>query len=121
MTALTTVADLETRLGVPVGSLADEDLARANAVLADASEVVRAAGNPQWTDAEGVKPAPPLAVLATVRLARRFWDNPEGLSYEALGDHVTSRRAADEFLTADERALVYSAAGFSGGSYATST
>jgi hypothetical protein len=110
--ALATVAEFEARLGEANGSLADADLARAEAVLEDASEIVLNAGDPSWTDAEGAKPAPRTAVVVVLRLARRFWDNPEGLSYEALGDHTVSRAAASGFLTGDERALLQQAAGF---------
>ncbi len=119
MTAIATVADLESRLGVPVGSLAGEDLTRASAVLADASEIVKAAGNPRWTDVNGSVPAPPLAVLVTVWVARRMWDNPEELSYEALGDHTVSRRVSGGVLTAFELDAVRQAAGFTRGAYST--
>lgn len=104
---LATVAQLEARLGEPAGSLADEDLARATAALEDASLIVAAYGDPTWTDVT----VPAIAALVTLRLARRFWDNPESLSYEALGDHTVSRTAAASFLSPEERALVAGAAG----------
>jgi len=50
-----------------------------------------------------------------------MWDNPEGLSYEALGDHVTSRAAASALLTADELALIREGAGFTSGVYSVHT
>lgn len=118
---LATVVQFEARLGEPAGSLADEDLARATANLEDASAIVLTVGDPTWTDVTGANPAPSVAQVVVLRLARRFWDNPEGLSYEALGDHVTSRQAASEFLTDDERALVTGAAGFSQGVYSVET
>lgn len=114
---LASVAQLEARLGEPVGSLTGEDLARATTVLEDASVIVRSVGRGSWT----MDDAPPEAVLVTLRLARRFWDNPEELSYELLGDHATSRRGSDVFLTFDERALVASVAGVSAGVYSVRT
>jgi hypothetical protein len=107
---LASVADLEARLGVPAGSLAGEDLARATADLEDASLIVAAYGDPAWTDTT----IPGIARVVVLRLARRFWDNPEGLTYEALGDHTVSRAQAATFLTAEERALVSGAAGSTG-------
>lgn len=53
--------------------------------------------------------------------ARRMWDNPEGLSYEALGDHVASRRVSSDILTAFELDAVRYAAGFTRGTYTTGT
>lgn len=111
---LATVAQLEARLGEPPGSLAGEDLARATAVLDDASLIVAAYGDRKWTDAAGSHPIPAISRVVVLRLARRFWDNPEGLSYEALGDHTTSRTAAATFLTPEERALVAGDAGTAG-------
>lgn len=115
--ALASVAQLEARLGEPVGSLAAEDLARAEAVLDDASAVVLALGDPAWTDAT----VPTVVRVIVLRLARRMWDNPEGLSYEALGDHVTSRQAAASLLTEDERALILEGAGFTSSVYSVGT
>jgi hypothetical protein len=109
---LATVDQLEARLGVPAGSLAGEDLARAQAVLDDASTIVLMIGDPGWTDADGAKPAPGVVQVVVLRLARRFWDNPEGLAYEALGDHTVSHTALGGFLTDAERALVMGAAGY---------
>lgn len=111
---LATVAELEARLGVPAGSLVAEDLARATADLDDASIVVAAYGDRNWTDADGAHPIPAAAHVVVLRLARRMWDNPEGLSYEALGDHTMSRATAATFLTAEERALVAGDAGSAG-------
>lgn len=111
---LATVAQLEARLGEPAGSLAGEDLARATAALDDASLIVGAYGDRTWTDAGGAHPIPGMAQVVVLRLARRFWDNPEGLSYEALGDHTVSRSAAATFLTPEERAFVASDAGTAG-------
>lgn len=118
---LATVAQFEARLGEAAGSLAGPDLDRATANLEDASEIVLTVGDPTWTDAAGANPVPSAAQVVVLRLARRFWDNPEGLSYEALGDHVTSRAAASSFLPEDERALVMEAAGYSPGVYSVGT
>lgn len=114
---LASVAQLEARLGEPVGSLAGEDLARATAALDDASAIVLRVGDPAWTDAT----IPDVARVVVLRLARRFWDNPEGLSYEAIGDHTVSRTAANTFLTPDERALLLDAAGYPQGVYSVGT
>lgn len=114
---LASVAQLEARLGEPVGSLSDEDLARATAVLEDASAVILSVGDPGWTE----ETIPPAARVVVLRLAHRMWTNPEGLSYEAMGDHVMSRASAASLLTPDERGLVMSAAGFSPGVYSVKT
>lgn len=114
---LATVNDFEARLGVPADSLEAEDLARAEAVLADASAVVASIGLPSWT--EGT--VPEVARVVVLRLARKLWENPEGVSYEALGDHTVSRAAARQLLTEDERDLVMDAAGFSTGVYSIRT
>lgn len=114
---LASVAQLEARLGEPPGSLAGEDLARATACLEDASAVILSLGDPDWT-AETI---PVAAQVVVLRLARRMWDNPEGLSYEALGDHVTTRAAATSLLLPDEQRLVLGAAGFAVGVYSVYT
>ncbi|GGQ07763.1 hypothetical protein BKA00_007426 [Actinomadura coerulea] len=114
---LASVAQLEARLGLPVGSLAAEDLARATAVLEDASAIILTIGKPTWTDVT----IPEVARVVVLRLARRMWDNPEGLSYEAMGDHTWSRAAAGVLLTQDEQDLVTGAAGFASGVYSVGT
>jgi len=114
---LATVGQFEARLGVPTGSLEGEDLARATAVLEDASAVVQRTGLDTWTD----ETVPEVARVVTLRLARRMWENPEGLSYEAIGDHTVSRADAYALLTEEERALVQDAAGFTQSVYSVRT
>lgn len=91
---LAPVADLETRLGVEVGSLAGTDLARAEADLADASALVRSESlGVSWVDADGVTiTAPDEVVAIAVRAAKRSYLNPEFLTSENLGGQYSYQR-----------------------------
>jgi len=119
--ALATVAELETRLGVPVGSLAGEELARAQAALNDASELVLTAGRSSWTDAEGATPAPPVVVVVVLRLAKRIYQNPDEYTWAQMGDFAYTRRDAGGLLTDSELALIRQAAGVADGAYSVAT
>jgi hypothetical protein len=113
--ALATVADLETRLGVAVGSLAGADLARALANIADASELVRdvagMAGR-QWTAPAGVKPAPLSVQVVVVVAAKRTYENPSGYAGESVGPYSwqADQTAIGPYLTDRERKTVELAA-----------
>lgn len=115
--ALATVAQLEVKLRVPVGSLAGVELAAANDALEEASTYVLVKGNPSWTDVT----VPDIARIVTVRVAKRIYDNPDEKSRENLGDYGYSKANAEAFLTAGEIALVEQAAGFSYGVYSVAT
>ncbi|MEV1157729.1 hypothetical protein AB0J27_20255 [Micromonospora chokoriensis] len=119
---LATVAALEPRIGVPVGSLAGDDLTRAVEALADASALVRDEGLP-WVDEDGETITAPDAVIVVVlRAARREYLNPEELSNESVGPYSNgrAREAASVYLTAGEVAIIRRAAGKTAGGSAMS-
>ena len=77
---LATSADLEARLGE---TLSGPDVARAEALLEDASILVRdVAEKPDWT----AETAPARAIQITLAVALRAYNNPDGLISERLGD-----------------------------------
>lgn len=80
------VADLEVRLRVAVGSLSGADLAYANACIEDASALVRAASDRDWTDPDGVTLNAPASIVAVARQAAlRGYRNPDGVAGENFG------------------------------------
>lgn len=95
--ALVTVAGFEARLG---RTLTGTELARAQAVLDDASAIVLHEGDATWTDT--TVPAAVAAVL--YRAARRAWDNPDGSSQKSIGDVSVSYRQV-ELLPAELRTI----------------
>lgn len=89
MPALATVAQVEARLGEPIEE--PDDIALAEACLAEASELVRFyAHQPLWT----ASTAPAVAVTIAVAAAARAWLNPAGYDSER-GDMVTFNRGKD--------------------------
>ena len=111
--ALASVSQLETRLGIEVGSLEDLDLARAQACLADASELVRAEAGVDWISDLGEPNAPDVVVGVVVRAALRGFRNPDGVGSESLGGVYTYSFASGEasiYLTASEIDIVKKAA-----------
>jgi hypothetical protein len=81
VTALATVDQLQARLGT--GELEPTDLARAEAVLEDASQVVRdVAKQPDWDD----QTVPAGAVQIVLAVSVRAFRNPDGLTRQRLGD-----------------------------------
>ena len=119
--SLAPVSALEKRLGVPVGSLAGEDLTRAETDLADASALVRAEAGLDWVADDGVTiTAPESAVTVVVRAALRSFNNPEGYAGESLGSGAYSYQYGQQaqqgvYLTAAEIRIVKQAARISGG------
>ena len=96
---LATLSEFEARLGQ---SLSGSDVQRAEALLDDASVLVRdVAEQPDWDAGT----APPRAVQITLAVALRAYNNPDGLISERLGDaswgwwHGTQPGV---FLTKDE-------------------
>lgn len=112
--SLSTVGAMEVRLGLPVGSLAGADLARAETSLADASALVRSVGDRAWVDAEGNADAPDDVVMVVTRAAIRDYRNPDGVMNEALGAgayaYTYAEGEASIFLTDQEVAVVKAAA-----------
>lgn len=116
---LVTVADLEKRLGVAVGSLAGLDLVRAGAAIGDASALARLYSR-DWVDADGTTITAPDAVLVvTVSAAKRAYDNPTNYQGEAIADGSYSWQAGqgeDEiYLTPAEVELIRKATAKAGG------
>ena len=98
---LATITDLEARLGHPITDPAEQ--ARANALLADASALVRFEANQTWVDDDGdLAAVPDLAVTITCQAALRGWFNPSGIESAQLG--AVSVRYGQAWLTAQERA-----------------
>lgn len=114
MPAFATVADLEKRIGVETGSIEDEDLARAQSALEDASVLVRAEAGLSWYNEETEQlTAPESVVMVTLRAAIRAYRNPEGLGSESLGGVYSYSYANGEtsvYLTAEEKRIVRNAA-----------
>lgn len=103
--ALASVEDLEARLGLDPGTLADADLGRARAALADASALVRVEARRTWVDDLGALTLVPDAIVRVVLgAARRGYTNPDAVVQESTGPF--SRRLADAetgvYLTAAE-------------------
>lgn len=99
--ALATVADLEARLGHTITDAGERE--RAQALLNDASTLVRFEAGQSWVDENGALTAvPDLAVTITCQAALRGWYNPAGVESEQLG--AVSVRYGNAWLTAQERA-----------------
>lgn len=100
------IMELEARLGVPTGSLAAEDLERAEAALLDATTLVLAEVSPTRATAWSTN-APPVVALIALKAARREFENPQGISQEAQGDHsISLSESSGVYLTAREIAQI---------------
>lgn len=113
--SLATVAAMEVRLGLAIGSIADLDLARAETSLADASALVRSVGGKLWVDELGELLDVPYDVeMITARAAVRDYRNIDQVSNEALGQGAYSYTYAEGmstiYLTDDEVATIRRAA-----------
>lgn len=106
--ALITVAELVARPGFD-----NLDSGEAEALIEDASALVRDAASPELDDVES--PDTPKAIVAVlVNMIRRGWSNPKGNAQETLGDYSYStggQMAATIYLTRRERRIVRRAAG----------
>lgn len=109
MTALAAVADLEARLGVGEDSLADTELARAQAALDDVSAEVLHITGASWTDSD----VPDVVVRVVLAAAKRIFLNPQDYSFEQAGDYSwrANTAGAGELLADSERARIMEAAG----------
>jgi hypothetical protein len=106
--ALITVAELLARPGFE-----GLDTSQAQALIDDASALVRDAASPQL-DTVNSPNTPPAVVAVMVNMIRRGWQNPRGLAQETLGDYSYSTgdaAVATLYLTARERRIVRRAAG----------
>lgn len=89
MGPLATVAALAARVGEPIEG--EQDIVLADAVLAEASALVRHHADEAWPDGSVV---PAVAVAITVAAAARAYLNPSGFQMER-GDAVTFNRTDD--------------------------
>lgn len=114
---LAPVSALEIRLGQPVGALAGEDLARAEANLDDVSSLIRQIADLDWVE-DGISTAPHSVQVVCVRAALRVYLNPEGMQSENFaGAYSYSKPQTDQqgYLTEEEIAIVKQAARDDGG------
>lgn len=104
------VSALERRLGLPEGTLADEDKARAEEALEDAATLALA----EVSDTKGALweiDAPKVVALIVLKAARREFENPRGMNQESLGEHsVGLTDTSGVYLTAREIAQIKRAA-----------
>lgn len=116
MEPLASVTDLEIRLGRTFES---SEVARALALLEDASELVRdVAGGKTWIDevTGELQRVPGSVRWAVLRSAERAVRNPEGYSAESAGDYSFQRTGVQPgiYLTETEERAIRRALGKSG-------
>lgn len=107
--ALATVVDLEARLGLDPETLADANLGRARAALADASALVRMEARRTWVDEAGALTAVPDAVVRVVLgAAQRTYTNPDAVIQESAGPFARRLNESDTgvYLTRVELDIV---------------
>lgn len=106
---LASVTDLEARLGLDPETLAEANLGRARAALADASALVRMEARRTWVDAAGVLSAVPDAIVRVVLgAAMRTYTNPDGVIQESVGPFTRRLNELDTgvYLTKAELDIV---------------
>lgn len=113
--ALSTVAAMEVRLGVEVGSIEGADLDRAQTSLDDASALVRTVAARNWIDAGGaLLDVPDVVATICTRAAIRDYRNPDGVVNEQLGQGAYGYTYAEGqstiYLTEDEVGMIRAAA-----------
>lgn len=100
--SLATIADMEARLGHTIDEPGERE--RAQALLNDASALVRFEANQTWmTDGDPpvLGDVPDIAVTITAVAALRGWYNPAGIESAQLG--AVSVRYGGAWLTGSER------------------
>lgn len=120
---LAPVSKLEARLRIPVGSLTGVDLAKAEADLEDASNLVRAETGKSWLNEQGLPVAPGPVETVVLKAALRCYRNPDEFSSEAE-DGYTWRREPDSvtpYLNQAEKDLLEKYAASSTGLYTLPT
>ncbi|MCJ1707948.1 hypothetical protein [Microbacterium sp. VKM Ac-2923] len=104
------LSKLESRLGLPEGSLVDADKARAEDAIDDATTLVLAEVAATTADRWGVA-APAVVELIVLKAARREYENPRGFAQETRGEHsATLAESSGVYLTGREVAQVRRAA-----------
>jgi hypothetical protein len=113
MTPLASITDLHDR--VP-GGIDQEGTARAQAILEDASALIRAEAGKTWTDDDPPVAVPPVIKTVCLSAARRAYLNPDGIESIGLDGHTASftTGSPDVYLTKAETRAVRRAAGKSG-------
>lgn len=112
--ALATVDDLGKLLQV---SIEDTDVARAEALLDDASGLIRAEAGTSWVGDDGVTvTAPAVVVTICKNMAKRAFVNPAGYSSETVGNWTGRFADRDQvssgvYLTEPEIRMIRRAAG----------
>jgi hypothetical protein len=106
---------LEARIGA---TLTGSDLVRAQAMLDDASALIRSEAGLDYVDEFGeLETVPPIIEAITLAAAYRAYRNPDGVSQSSVGDVSVSygrdRTMASIYLTPAERAAIRKAAGAS--------
>jgi hypothetical protein len=116
--AFATVADLEARLGLAIGSLTGPERARAQAALDDASALVRAEARRTWVvitqDIDGndvytLTDVPDVIVRVTLGAALRNFQNPDDrVISETVGPFSRTLRYSEHgvYLTDAELAII---------------
>jgi hypothetical protein len=108
--ALVSLEDFALRLG----GISASDEERAQAVLDDASALIRAEAGEDWVDDEDtLENVPEVIVAVTVAVAIRAFRNPDGVRSESIGTYAVTYADTSTavFLTAGERRTVRRAAG----------
>lgn len=110
--ALVDTSELTARLG---RSLDGTETTRAANVLEDASRLVLNVGDSTWTDDD----VPDVVATVVLQVARRAFENPDGVTQKSVGDASVSYGGARQggstdgalYLTKEERRIVRKAAG----------
>lgn len=108
---LANIGQLQARIpgGFPSG-----ELSRALAALEDASAWIRAEAGIDWLDTNGdLDLVPSVIVSICCAVARRIYDNPDGILQESIAQYSYSRTNATTsvYLTKQERLMIRKAAG----------
>lgn len=108
------LADIEQFSARLPGGLDPADETRAEALLEDASALVRSEAGVDWVDAGGeLTDVPDIIRVTVLAAAKRAFINPDGVTAEAIQDYQASFSSAspDIYLTKQERAAVRRAVG----------
>jgi hypothetical protein len=105
--ALADLADLEVRLGLAEGTLADADAARAEAALDDASALAREEARRDFLDEDGLPDAPDAVVRVVLAAALRNYTNPNAEISQTAGPFSRTLKASETgvYLTEAEYAI----------------
>lgn len=116
--SLASLEDFEDRIA---GGIAEEDATRAQAVLDDASALVRAEAGKSWMSEAGMLESdiPDVILTIVMKAAKRAFTNPDEVRSESIDNYSTSY--GDVYLTKTEVSLVRGAAGIRGGLWTQST